>query len=103
MNNDDSIKLYRLHNADDALRYAALSQPDVISAKADDTSYTIGKSSNDYGRPIVKATADSAWVDLEFVNKYSDFTYEFYESPSRLVIINEWKEITYKQNKSLFH
>ena len=33
MNNDDSIKLYRLHNADDALRYAALSHPDVISAK----------------------------------------------------------------------
>ncbi len=67
---------------------------DVISAKADETSYNIGKSSSDYGRPIVKATADSAWVDLEFVKYYSDFTYSLYESPSRLVITNEWKEIT---------
>lgn len=67
---------------------------DVISAKADSTSYNVGKSSNDYGRPIVKATADSAWVDLEFVKKYSDFTYTLHESPSRLVIINDWKEIT---------
>lgn len=67
---------------------------DVISAKADATSYNIGKSSSDYGRPIVKATADSAWVDLEFVKKHSDFTYALYESPSRLIITNEWKEIT---------
>lgn len=67
---------------------------DLISAKADETTYSVGKSSNDYGRPIVKATAESAWVDLEFVKKYSDFTYSYYESPSRVVITNEWKEIT---------
>lgn len=67
---------------------------DVISAKADETTYNIGKSSTDYGRPIVKATADSAWVDMEFVKTYSDFTYTVYESPSRVVITNEWKEIT---------
>ena len=67
---------------------------DVISAKADETSYSIGKSSSDYGRPIVKATAESAWVDLEFVNTYSDFTYSYHESPSRIVITNEWKDIT---------
>lgn len=67
---------------------------DVISAKADETSYSVGKSSHDYGRPIVKATAESAWVDLEFVKNYSDFTYSYYESPSRVVITNDWKEIT---------
>ena len=67
---------------------------DVISAKADETTYNIGKSNTDYGRPIVKATADSAWVDMEFVKTYSDFTYTVYESPSRVVITNEWKEIT---------
>ena len=66
----------------------------VISAKAEASTYSIGKSSSDYGRPIVKATAESAWVDLEFVKKYSDFTYSFFENPSRLVITNEWKEIT---------
>ncbi len=67
---------------------------DVVSAKADATSYNVGKSTNDFGRPIVKATAESAWVDLEFVKEYSDFTYSLYEEPSRIVITNEWKEIT---------
>lgn len=66
----------------------------IISAKADETSYNVGKSSTDYGRPIVKASADSAWIDLEFVKEYSDFIYALYESPSRIVITNEWKEIT---------
>ena len=66
----------------------------VISAKADETRYYVGKSSNEYGRPIVKASANSAWIDLEFVKEYTDFTYSFYESPSRLVITNDWKEVT---------
>lgn len=66
----------------------------VISAKAEESNFYVGKSSSDYGRPIVKAHATSAWVDLEFVKKYSDFKYSFYESPSRLVITNDWNEIT---------
>ena len=67
---------------------------DVISAKADANSYSIGRNSTDFGRVIVKATAESAWVDLEFVKAYSDFNYTLFESPSRIVITNEWKEIT---------
>lgn len=67
---------------------------DLISAKADATNYSIGKNNNDFGRPVVKATADSAWIDLEFVKTYSDFTYSIFESPMRLVITNEWKDIT---------
>ena len=67
---------------------------DIISAHAEATSYTVGKSSVDYGRPVVKATASSAWIDLEFVKAYSDFTYSYFESPSRLVITNEWTEVT---------
>lgn len=66
----------------------------IISAKADETSYSVGKSNTNYDRPIVKATASSAWVDLEFVKNYSDFSYSLYETPNRIVIINEWKEIT---------
>lgn len=67
---------------------------DVISANAESTNYMIGKSSTDYGRVIVRATAESAWIDIDFVNMYSDFTYTYFDSPSRIVITNEWKEIT---------
>lgn len=67
---------------------------DLISANAESTSYMIGKSSAEYGRVIVKATAESALVDIDFVKQFSDFTYSYYESPYRIVITNEWKEIT---------
>ncbi len=66
----------------------------VVSAVADATRYNVGKSSKEYSRPIVKATADSAWVDLEFAKTYSDFTYNYYDAPARLVINNKWDEIT---------
>lgn len=66
----------------------------VISAEADATRYNIGKSSNDYGRAIVKASAESAWIHLDFVKMYSDFTFSHDEEMSRLVIHNEWKDTT---------
>jgi len=67
---------------------------DVVSANAEATNFMVGKSSTDFGRVIVRATAESAWVDIDFVKQYSDFTYSYYESPSRIVITNEWKDIT---------
>lgn len=66
----------------------------VISANAGDSSYHIGRSSKDYGRAIVKATADSALIDIDFINAYSNFTYRYYESPSRIVITGERDEVT---------
>lgn len=63
---------------------------ELISAEADQTKYLITKSSVDYGRPVVKAISDAAYVDLEFVQKYSDFIYESIDNPHRLVITNQW-------------
>lgn len=67
---------------------------DVISANVESTNFLVGRTSNDYGRIIVRATSDSAWIDIDFVKMFSDFTYSYYESPSRVVITNEWKDIT---------
>lgn len=66
---------------------------DLISANADATSYLVTKTSVDYGKPIVKATAESAWIEIDFVNMYSDFTYTYYEAPSRILITNQWGEV----------
>ncbi len=66
---------------------------DLIMAYADETSYTVTKNSVDNGIPVVKATSDSAWIDINFVAQYSDFTYEYFEEPSRLVLTNSWGEI----------
>ena len=67
---------------------------DIVSAQAEASNYKVGKNTIDFGRPIVKATAESAWVDLEFVKQYSDFIYSYFDSPHRLVIVNEWCDIT---------
>lgn len=67
---------------------------DVISAKAEATSYYIGKSSKDFDREIVKATADSALIAIDFINTYSNITYTYYDSPSRIVITNISEDIT---------
>ena len=67
---------------------------DVISAASGATRYMVGKNTTEYGRAIVKATGQSALIDLEFVKQYSDIRYEYFEEPSRLVLYNEWDEIT---------
>lgn len=72
---------------------------DIITIKPEETTYMVGKSSTEYGRPLVYLNAGSAWVDLDFVNSYSDFTYSYFDSPHRIVINNDWTEITVAKSK----
>lgn len=65
----------------------------LISASADANSYLTNKSTTDYKCPVVKATSDSALIEIDFVLQYSDFTYELFEKPNRLVMNNEWGKI----------
>ena len=67
---------------------------DVVSANVESSTYTVGKASTDFGRVIVKATADSALIDIDFVSGYSKFTYDYYDSPSRVVIRGTEASIT---------
>lgn len=67
---------------------------DVISAKAEATSYSVGKSSTDFGKIVVKATAESALIHMDFVNQYSNISCAYYESPNRVVITSAWGEIS---------
>ncbi len=80
-------RFYWDHN-ENILLYAT--SRDLISAEADSNKYLITKSSVDYGRPVVKANSDSAYIDLDFVKEYTDFTYEYIKDPNRIVITNQW-------------
>lgn len=62
----------------------------IISAEAEATNYMTGKSSTDFGKIIVKATADSALIHLDFVNLFSNIEATYYDSPSRVVITKTW-------------
>lgn len=94
-------RFYWDHN-ENILLYAT--SQDLISATADSNSYMITKSSVDYGRPVVKANADSAYVDLEFAKEYSDFQYDYIKDPHRLVIYSQWGDYetaSLKRNTSI--
>ena len=82
-------RFYWDHN-ENVLLYAT--SQDLITATADSSTYLITKSSVDYGRPVVKANSDSAYVDLDFAKQYSDFTYKYIDNPHRIVITNQWGE-----------
>lgn len=65
---------------------------DLIKVEADSSSYLVNKDSVNFDSTIVKATSDSAWVNIDFARKYSDFQYSYEESPSRIIITNIWKD-----------
>ncbi len=72
------------------LLYATAS--DLVSVDNGSTQYTVSKTSNSLDHVIVKASSDSAWISVEFVQMYSDFTYTTESSPSRVIITNNWGE-----------
>ena len=80
-------RFYWDHN-ENILLYAT--SRDLISAEADSNKYLITKSSVDYGRPVVKANSDSAYIDLDFVKEYTDLTYKYIKDPNRIIITNQW-------------
>lgn len=73
---------------------------DVISAKAEATTYNVGKSSTDFGKVVVKATADSALIHLDFIKQFANITCEYYNAPNRIVITSLWDEIRIATSKN---
>lgn len=74
------------------LRYTTAN--DLISVNADSSEYTVTKATQSLDHAIVKAGADTAYVAIDFVKMFSDFSYEVYENPNRIVITTEWGDYT---------
>ncbi len=74
------------------LRYTTAS--DLVSVPAESTSYTITKDSHSSDHIIVKADAETAYIAIDFVKTYSDFSYEIFENPNRVVITTAWDDYT---------
>lgn len=66
----------------------------LITANAESTDYYVTKDTHSLDHIVVKATAETAYVAIDFVKLYSDFTYEVYESPNRVVITTQWGDYT---------
>lgn len=74
------------------LRYTTAT--DLVSVPAESTNYTITKDSYSSDHILVKADAETAYIAIDFVKTYSDFAYEIFENPDRVVITTAWGDYT---------
>ncbi len=65
---------------------------DLITVNAESDTYTITKDSQSFGHTIVKADASTAYVAIDFVKQYSDFSYMVCENPNRILLTTQWGE-----------
>lgn len=65
---------------------------EIIKAEPLSKDYYINKNKVSMDYPIVKIKSDKVYVSLDFVQKYSDMRYEFYENPNRIVIQYDWSD-----------
>ncbi len=79
------------------LRYTTAN--DLVTVNAESKDYTITKDTHSLEHIIVKADAETAFVAVDFVKQYSDFTYEICEEPNRIVITNAWGNYTVASSK----
>lgn len=63
---------------------------DIIKAQVGSQEYYVTKVKYTEEYAIVKAEGDKVYVALDFVKKYTDIEYGYYDNPKRLCITNEW-------------
>ena len=66
----------------------------LVSVPAESTNYTIAKDTHSSDHILVKADAETAYIAIDFVKTYSDFAYEIFTEPNRVVITNAWGDYT---------
>ncbi len=74
---------------------------EIIRTEAGSKSYSVTKSmietDMDTQIPTVYIFADKVYVSLDFVQKYSDLTYQYYENPSRAVVQYKWGDYLFTE------
>lgn len=74
---------------------------EILQAAAGSREFTVTKSTiktnvtSDYS--IVEVFADQVYLSLDFVKKYSDLNFEYYENPNRVVINYKWGDFLYTE------
>ena len=65
---------------------------DMVKAAADSKDYSVSDTVNSEDYTIVKAEGDTAYIALDFLQKYANFDYEVYKDPARVVITSKFGE-----------
>ena len=64
----------------------------MVKAAADSKDYSISDTVNSEDYTIVKTEGDTAYIALDFLQKYANFDYEVYKDPARVVITSKFGE-----------
>ncbi len=65
---------------------------ELVSAQVGSSDYSVAKAKQSEDYVILRADGDYAFVALDFINKYTNFTYEYWEDPNHVHIVNEFGE-----------
>ena len=64
----------------------------MVKAAADSKDYSVSDTVNSEDYTIVKTEGDTAYIALDFLQKYANFDYEVYKDPARVVITSKFGE-----------
>ena len=99
---DTLNKRFYWDSNENILLYATAS--DLIKVPADSIEYYIGKKKTKKDYKIVLLSGEKAYVALDFVEEFTDVTFEIFDEPKRIVLQNEWgtiSKVTAKKNTEL--
>lgn len=65
---------------------------ELVSAQVGSSDYSVAKAKQSEDYVILRADGDYAFVALDFINKYTNFMYEYWEDPNHVHIVNEFGE-----------
>ena len=66
---------------------------ELVTAGVGTGEYYIAKNKNTFEYPIVKIDAKQAYVSIDFVQRYTNLDYKYFENPSRVMITSQWGKI----------
>ena len=67
---------------------------DVVQIPAGSNSYTADGKTQSLNSNIVRIDGTETYIALDFVKQYTDISYEMFHDPDRIVINNEWGDMT---------
>ena len=67
---------------------------DVITAKVSEKEYSVTKKKYQENYVIVYADGQTAYIAMDYVKKYTDLDFAFYEEPNRMVVTTDWSDDT---------
>lgn len=72
---------------------------DMVSVEVGSKDYTVSKDKQSENYVILKTEGSTAYIALDFIQRYTNIEYEVYDDPSRVMIVSDWGKTKVAQVK----